>query len=378
MPIISVVSSGSNVAEIKESVKKSVHLIGGMSQIVKRGDTVLIKPNFVAPFPKATTNLNVLGEIVEEVRDCGAKPIIGESSGFEFDTEATFDIIAAKEFARDLDVKLLNLEKQDFERIKVDHGIIKEMMVSKIALEVDVLINVPKMKMHKVTTVSFGMKNLIGILDRESRRKIHIFGIDSAIVALNKVVKSDITIVDGLTVIKSAAVYGNSIKLGVIVSGKDIVSVDQVCCDLMSIDPSNIQHIERAMNSEATLRDEMEIRGDYENITRIRMDKEERLLKLKISRTSYQSMHLLDYFYSRVFWGKTLIPYLNWKFGVRPEVLLERCNRCGICIEVCPVHAIDEKTIQIDYKKCMYVRCLKCVEICPLSAIKAEGFGQKT
>ncbi len=366
------VSTGKESSEIKRNVRHSIDLIGGIQRFIKRGDKVLIKPNFVAPFPKATTNLAIIGEVVEEVRDCGAEPIIAESSGFEFDTEATFDILGVREFAHVIDVKLINLEKQEIERIKVNHRFIKEMRIPRIVLDTDVLINVPKMKMHKLTYVSLGLKNLIGLLDRETKRKIHILGLDTGILALSDVIQPEITIVDGLSFIRDAAVYGESTNLGVIISGDDTVSVDRVCCELLNIKPAKARHIWMAISNNSFLDKDIKVIRDYNYIRKI--DIKSNMLKIMISRTLYNLMHLIDYFYSRVNRGKTLIPYLNWKFGIRPVVIARLCDRCGLCIEACPSQAIDKETIKIDYTRCMHVRCLKCVEVCPINAIETKRF----
>ena len=56
----------------------------------------------------------------------------------------------------------------------------------------------------------------------------------------------------------------------------------------------------------------------------------------------------------------------------RPEIDLEKCTRCGECVERCPSRAIvldkKENDIGINYDECVF--CTLCEEICPVRAVK--------
>ena len=265
----------------------------------------------------------------------------------------------------------MNFDAEHIEKIKVNQRFLKELEIPKIVLEADVLINIPKMKMHGVTTVSFGMKNLMGIPNRESRRKLHVLGIERGIATLNTIFKSDLTIVDGLTVMGSKAVYGNELDLGVIVAGKEVVSVDQVCCELIGIKPQNIKHIRHAIK-EGLEQGHPEIVGDFNKVNKICLSKQKTLHRL-LHNALFRGMYVADYLYSIRYPNGSLIPTLHWYIGIKPKIDQSKCDKCGICVDICPIKAINAETIQIDRKKCMYVRCLKCAELCPAGAIEIKG-----
>lgn len=83
---------------------------------------------------------------------------------------------------------------------------------------------------------------------------------------------------------------------------------------------------------------------------------------------------------------------LSRNFLTRKYVLRlnkELCTGCGICAQVCPKEAIEEKppavvsgrlkkkpTIDIDLKKCVF--CGECVVLCPYQALKMEVDGEET
>ncbi len=53
----------------------------------------------------------------------------------------------------------------------------------------------------------------------------------------------------------------------------------------------------------------------------------------------------------------------------------KRCTNCGICIEKCPVGAIDLANYQVDTDHC--IACLGCVNNCPEGAVDMEFMGKK-
>lgn len=54
----------------------------------------------------------------------------------------------------------------------------------------------------------------------------------------------------------------------------------------------------------------------------------------------------------------------------KPEVDKSICVNCNICVNWCPVGAIDKETLEIDEDKCL--RCFSCVKRCPKKARKIE------
>ena len=67
---------------LKETILKTVNLVGGLSRVVKKGDEVLLKPNYnSADPPPASNDPEFLRAVIELLYEHGAgKVVVGESS----------------------------------------------------------------------------------------------------------------------------------------------------------------------------------------------------------------------------------------------------------------------------------------------------------
>jgi uncharacterized protein (DUF362 family)/ferredoxin len=364
-----------SVISTKDKVKKILSALGGMEKYVSAGSIVLLKPNFVAPFPNATTNFEILEELVREIRNCNGKPIIAESSGFEFDTHTTFKSLGVYDFVSKNKVELINLNNEGYFKVRLNSGIIREVLVSDIVRKADVIINIPKLKRHSLTKLTAGVKNLFGFLSRESRRKLHAFNLETGIFELSKVIKSDLVIVDG-TVIGSKAVYGRHEDLGLVAGGTDVYEIDMFCSKFLDINYLEVKYLKKAIDKEI-VREDYEIKclnHDNDSLEGyVRLGIQQRRLIFYLRRLIYQLCYIADIFYSRIYNGQSLIPLMHYYLGVRPYLNKNKCTCCGDCIPICPVHAIKIPEKKIIPKLCMPVRCLKCIPVCQENAISLRG-----
>ena len=99
---------------IRNNYQKLIQEFNCLRGIINPDDKVLIKPNLVAPSEKATTDTYLLECVISTVLEIGAKPIVAESSGFEFSTEKTFEILGIDLLCKKYDIPLINLDIEEF------------------------------------------------------------------------------------------------------------------------------------------------------------------------------------------------------------------------------------------------------------------------
>src|SRR5260370_10010201 len=78
---------------IEGAAHRVISQIGGMASVIRGARMAVLKPNFVAGRPArtgSTTSFALLKAVSEEVRACGAEPVLCEIPGSEFDREATY------------------------------------------------------------------------------------------------------------------------------------------------------------------------------------------------------------------------------------------------------------------------------------------------
>jgi uncharacterized protein (DUF362 family) len=241
-----------NESEIEASVRRAIELVSGLDNI-KKGDTVLIKPNIcsVAKLGSAVyTNPYVSKAVAKMVREKGGLAVIGESGGVADDTEAA---IVADGYGqlREEGYEVIDLKRKGIATVKVPlpkGKVVKEVTVPRVVLEAKLIISVPVMKTHAGQRVTLAMKNMKGILPDAIKKKFHItYGVAQGVIDLLTAIKPGLAVVDGiLTQEGMGPMQGTPVEMDIIIAGRDIVAVDAVASAVMGFDPEEIPMIDGA------------------------------------------------------------------------------------------------------------------------------------
>lgn len=376
-----VFSIDNHITDLQQRVNSLLEPLGGMEKFIKKGEMVLIKPNLVAPFHHAVTDFELIRVVINEIIECGGIPLIGESAGFEFNSETTFDILGIKELAEQLKVEFVNFDNEEYVEIKLDLANGRKVKIPKVVLESDKIINMPKLKRHSLTKATIGIKNLFGMLDYPSRRRLHAFGLESGIFALGQSIVPSLVIVDG-SIVTERAVYGKQKRMNLLAASKNITAMDVFCCQYLDLNWEDVDHIKLSVEKEQLdlkfetinvsdkLNDNDEISKPYSIPKHLKWN--DSLLK-KIHRFGYKVIYFFDLIFNHFVTHYSIIPVLHYYLGIRPVFQPRRCNDCGKCLPICPVDAIDIANHRILAKRCMPVRCLECIPVCPENAISVRG-----
>jgi uncharacterized protein (DUF362 family)/NAD-dependent dihydropyrimidine dehydrogenase PreA subunit len=363
---------------IEQAAHRVIEQIGGMESVMRGAKIAILKPNFVAgrgAETGSTTSFALLKAVAEEVRACGAEPVLCETPGTEFDREATYTILGVEKFCQENGIRILRVDpeggEEDWMELRpAGAKKLRRFRIPRILKEAR-LINLPVLKTHVVSAMTLGMKNPMGILPRPDRRSMHTFGIDQSIVDMNLGIKPDLTIVDGsVGQDGEGPLYGDKADLQVLVAGRESLAVDLVCCQLVGVKPRDIPHLKLALEQMGkpswTL-----VGEDVGMIRQFRLPQQKGLYRF-----IFWLMYPLDYPYTLIAErGKHFCTtlYKTGLVGTRPQIHEEKCTRCGICVDTCPLpNVIDLKTLKVNPRTCE--RCLLCYEACPENAISVKGY----
>jgi uncharacterized protein (DUF362 family) len=233
-----------NAEEIRQAVERSIRLIGGINDIIRPGNLVLINPSWVAPPVEREAGCITLPEVTQAIADIvvemGARVIIAESSAVGVDTEK---VIAASGYGelRRTGYNVVDLKKaKSTSQIPVEQGKVFEAVECYDPVrEADVIISVPKLKTHDQTEMTCSIKKLKGLLSDKCKRAMHQEGLFEGVVDLLSAVRPKLTVVDAIICQEGVGpVFGKPVELDLILAGKDLVAVDATCARLIGYDPS--------------------------------------------------------------------------------------------------------------------------------------------
>lgn len=218
--------------------------MGGMQNIVKRGDKVLIKINTVIPVPADagfTTDPRMLESLIELVAEQNPSRIqIGERCAMGGDTANAMEVCGIGAVARRTGAELCPFDHVPFDMYKIDRPIaFNEFPVPRPVREADCYIGLPKMKVHLHTTFTGAMKLQFGNLpDYDWMVRCHRDDIYQKIVNLTRAANPKWFVMDSLYACQGngpfSAFPDDLIKdFNTICGGPDPVAVDTICEALM-------------------------------------------------------------------------------------------------------------------------------------------------
>ena len=238
------------IKTVYEMLSESIELIGGIKSIINPGDKVLLKVNACWPAPPESGIANdprMVAALVRYLkRNTQAKSIVLAerssigSDSFESLKKTGIYEAAIKEGADK--IIPLDTELRIKARIPGAKLITEEIHLPQCVIQADKIIYLAKLKTHKISGVTLAMKLTQGILPWSEIFQFHRRDIEQKIIDLLRMVKPDLSIIDGLWAMQGQG-PGSPYKedlikdFNTIITGIDPVSVDSVASKIMGFDP---------------------------------------------------------------------------------------------------------------------------------------------
>ncbi len=355
-------------ADSYAAVKKSLDLIGGIEKYVKPGSRVVLKPNFVSrrkPEAAVTTHPAVLRAVIELAESAGGKVTIAESPGGPYNAaylKSVYSACGALEAADGTGAEI-NYDTA-FEEVPCPDGAtVKKLPIIKPILDADVIISLPKLKTHSMTSYSGAVKNLYGTVPGTYKAELH-FRLDerktfcSMLIDLCETVKPTLAVMDGVWGMEGdGPTNGERRDAGVIMAAANLHALDYIACKMIGYDLGDVDTISEAANRGLFDPNAIEVTGDDPNSFG--------LGDFVKPQTDFNLLKVVS-----------LPPRLNKlvvkMLASRPAIDEGKCVGCGECARCCPPKAISMESGKPDIDRKTCIKCFCCQELCPKGAVKIK------
>lgn len=347
-----------------EEMREKVEMI--MSELVSgslNGRTVLVKPNMVGPSPPDfghTTHPELVRAVVRSCLDRGAKVQVGDNpGGMKRSSRHVAEVTGILEASEGC---FRSISDQVVKRTGTETGF--TFIVSKVVLEADFVINMPKFKTHVMTLCSGALKNLFGYVAGTNKAKLHVVAREPAdfaraICDIFQIRPPDLNIMDALTVIEGNGPChtGKQREVGKLLASTDALALDCTKARMMGVNPASAPITREGINRKlgSWEDDKIEIRGELEPIPDFLLpatfqpkapDRDE---ANKVVRQSIPEIMLT-------------------RTTVKPVWNQNDCILCEECVESCPAEALTIVPEFVMTDAC--ISCYCCVELCPEGAME--------
>ncbi len=240
---------------------------------LKKIKTVFIKPNLVTDVHEyikngANTDVRVIEAVIKHLSKFkNLKIYLGESdTGTKVKgrkLEIALKYMGVYDLQKKYKFDIINLTNDRQVKVKIPNAkFLKEVEMSETFMKCDMIINLPKIKTHKYSTITCALKNMFGSVP-DPMRIIYHKDIHKTLADLNLLFyRKMFVVVDGIVGMEGAGpLYGEPVKLDLLMFSDNPLSSDIAASKIMKIDPNEVKHL--VYFSDAINRDlKLEIIGD--------------------------------------------------------------------------------------------------------------------
>ncbi len=229
----------------------------GAAETLAKFRRVIVKPNVVndSPPPVTTDVRCVMAVVRYLVEKLDAIVIVAEGSG-EGSTRENFRVNGYEEVAGKFGVELVDLDAQPAKKYEDSRaGVLKEIYLPDY-LEGAALVSVPAAKDHTITTVTLGLKNMVGCLSAEhyggywsyKKSRIHAGDEHQAIADLMLYAKPHLTVIDAIEGLSGGHLSGKTPNppINKIIASTDVLAADREAAKLLGHEPETVRHLSLA------------------------------------------------------------------------------------------------------------------------------------
>jgi uncharacterized protein (DUF362 family)/NAD-dependent dihydropyrimidine dehydrogenase PreA subunit len=341
-----------------QNVRQAVDRAFELFPLKLKAKKIFIKPN-VLRAGKAeegiTTHPAVLRAVVEKVETLQpAAIVVGDNPGaFSYGAnEESFEKTGLMEAAGPYYQNI----GSDSKNVDFNPDFMPTVNLSRIVLEADIIISLPKFKTHGLTTLSGAIKNSYGFLPGAQKARLHKAAgnprrFHEMLVDVFRLRVPDLFIVDAVVGMEGNGPASPDLRdIGLILASDNAVAMDGVIAVMMGVEPDQLRFLQKAR--EVGL-------GDYDPSTIEIIGEMKKLPDFKLPPLGGEASLS----------NKPLQDRLQQLTLLLPQADPELCTGCGTCVDQCAAMALtmNDNLPQVDADSC--ITCFCCQEMCPEKAM---------
>lgn len=352
-------------------INEGIEKLGGWDLFIRPGDRVLLKVNLIGPKPSesaAVTHSEFVRSMIRILKQRGCEVWVGDSSGGAIGgialTGKSFKVAGYEKVAEEEGASIKNFDSEGVVEVISESKYEEKMYLAKPIFDADVVINLPKLKTHSANIYTGAIKNVFGCIPGLRKAKYHKMApnpedFGEIIADIHQKGKFQLHIMDGIWAMQGEGPTAGEVYSGnKILMSTDPLALDTVAVKMLGIEIEDVPILAAARRrgiGESQL-ENITIDGDYKNIPRLGNFKLPKRYKSSKRRNDKALTMVIDF------------------FKTKPKINRKKCRNCNLCVESCPVEAINRDTKEINYNIC--IECMCCHELCIPKAVelKRENF----
>lgn len=354
--------------EVDKAVSMVISDIGGIGKYVRPGDKVFLKINLLMrkkPEEDVTTHPAVIEAVVKQIQAAGGRVIIGDSPGGPYNERSLktiYRICGIDKVAESTGAEL-NFDTSVTELENPSGKILKNITVIKPIVDADVIISIPKLKTHNLTTFTGAVKLMFGCIPGNLKAEYHVRmpelnDFADALLDICIMTKPRLVIMDAIEAMEGEGPSGGSPKkLGCLLSSTNPFYIDGTAAKIIGLKQEDAPTIEAAIKRGIYDPGELKFVGDdIEQF--VKTD-----FKIPTKRHGDMLSDKVPVF---------IRPFIKKYIKPKPAFNWDKCKGCGDCADNCPAKVIEmiDSRPHVNYDGC--ISCFCCQELCMYRAVEVK------